>query len=83
MPKESDRVRSEWRCRDPQNEEVEDAESTPHLPEQAESLSDKMNRFFTRSADKSMCSSSDVVAPSNPSFLSRNIFSDEERKFLL
>jgi len=30
-----------------------------------------------------MCSSSDVVPPSNPSYVSKNIFSDEERKFLL
>ena len=40
-------------------------------------------RFFERSADKSTDNSSDVVLPSNPSYLSRNIFSDEERKFLL
>ena len=33
--------------------------------------------------DKSTCSSSDVIVPSNPSYLSRNIFSEEQRKFLL
>ena len=78
------RVRSEWRCSDPEDDEVDDTSRRPELPEQTESLNEKMNHFFkTQPADTSMCSSSDVVPPSNPSYLSRNIFSDEERKFLL
>lgn len=78
------RVRSEWRQRDPEYEEVEDISGNPALPEQTESFGEKMDRFFrARPSDTSMCSSSDVVAPSNPSYISKNIFSDEERKYLL
>lgn len=38
-----DRVRSEWRCKDPKNDEEEDTSSNPscNLPEQTENLSDK------------------------------------------
>lgn len=79
-----DRVRSEWRFRDTESEEVEDTSGNPALPEETEGLDDKMKRFFNaRPSDTSTCSSSDVVPPSNPSYASRNIFSDEERKFLL
>lgn len=79
-----DRVRSEWRHRDPEYEEVEDTSGNPAPPEQTESFDEKMDRFLkARPSDKSMCSSSDVVPPSNPSYVSKNIFSDEERKFLL
>ena len=80
-----DRVRSEWRWKDPNHDEEKDTSSNPSCkpPEQTENLSDKMSRFFERSADKSTCIPSDVVVPSNPSYLSRNIFSDDERKFLL
>lgn len=79
-----DKVRSEWRSRHPESEAVENTSSNPAPPEETEGLDDKMNRFFkARSSDTSMCNSSDVVPPSNPSYASRNIFSDEERKFLL
>jgi len=80
-----DRVRSEWRFKDPKHDEREDKSSNPSCkpPEQTENLSEKMSRFFERSAHKSTSSSSDVVLPSNPSYLSRNIFSGEKRKFRL
>ena len=80
-----DKVRSEWQFKDPKHDEARNTSSNPSCkpPEQTENLSDKMSRFFETSADKSTDSSSDVVLPSNPSYLSRNIFSDEERKFLL
>lgn len=59
---------------------MDDTSSKPEPPEQT----GKMTCFFkTQPADTSMCSLSDVVPPSNPSYLSRNIFSNEERKFLL
>ena len=81
-----DKVRSEWRFKDHKDHEEEDTSDNPSCkpPEQTENLSDKMSRFFESSAaDKSTDSSSDVVLPSNPSYLSRNIFSDDDRKFLL
>lgn len=80
-----DKVRSKWRFKDPKHNEEEDKSSDPSCkpPEQTENLSDKMSCFFERSADKSTSSSLDVVLPSNTGYLSRSIFSDEERKFLL
>lgn len=79
-----DRVRSEWRQRDPEYEELEDTSGNPSPPEQTESFGEKMDRFFrARPSDTSTYSSSDVVAPSNPSYASNTIFSDEERKYLL
>ena len=80
-----DKVRSEWRFKDPKHNEGEDTSTNPSCkpPEQTKNLDDKMSRFFESSADKSTSSSSDVVLPSNPRYLSRNIFSDEDRKYFL
>ena len=67
-----DRARSGWRGIDKKNhlETVGEAK----LPEEEETLSDKMSRFLT--------SSSDFVPPSNSSYLSKNIFSREEKENL-
>lgn len=76
----SDRVRSEWRFQCKSNykhEEEEDATPSSEPPIQKDTLSEKKNLIF--SSAMSSCSS-DVLAPSNPSFVIRNIF-DEEDKF--
>ena len=80
-----DRIRSEWRNSDLADEEAAGTCSMPttRLPVQAETLSDKMGRFFEACDENNTCSSSDVVGPSNSSYLSRCIFSDEDKKFLL
>ena len=66
-----DQIRSEWRnstC----NPESCMLETEP--PEQVETLSAKMTRFFKASDAKEFCSSSDVVGPSNSSYLSKECF---------
>ena len=67
-----DRVRSGWRGIDKKNHL--EAAGEAKLPEEEETLSDKMSRFLT--------SSSDFVPPSNSSYLSKNIFSREEKENL-
>ena len=75
----SDRVRSEWRFERKSNNKHEEEDDTPSSepPIQKHTLSEKKNLIF--SSAMSSCSS-DVLAPSNPSFDIRNIF-DEEDKF--
>ena len=43
-----DKVRSEWRFKDPKHDEGEDTSTNPSCkpPEQTENLDDKMSRFF-------------------------------------
>ncbi|XP_068670188.1 uncharacterized protein [Montipora foliosa] len=80
-----DRIRSEW-CNstsNPESDKAADCMPETEPPEQVETLSAKMSRFFKASDAKESCNSSDVVGPSNSSYLSKNIFSDNERKVLL
>ena len=67
-----DRVRSEWRGIDKKNHLETAGEAK--LPEEEETLSDKMSRFLT--------SSSEFVPPSNSSYLSKSIYSREEKENL-
>ena len=67
-----DRVRSGWRGIDKKNHLETAGEAK--LPEEEETLSDKMSRFLT--------SSSDFVPLSNSSYQSKNIFSREEKENL-
>jgi len=67
-----DRVRSGWRGIDKKNHLETAGEAK--LPEEEETLSDKMSRFLT--------SSSDFVPLSNSSYLSKDIFSREEKENL-
>ncbi|XP_068757402.1 uncharacterized protein [Montipora capricornis] len=80
-----DRIRSEWRnsTSNPESDKAADCMPETEPPEQVETLSAKMSRFFKASDAKESCNSSDVVGPSNSSYLSKNIFSDNERKVLL
>ena len=59
-----DRVRSEWRGI--QNGNKPESDSAAELPGEEETLSDKMSRFLSSSAE--------FVPPSNSSYMSRNIF---------
>lgn len=65
-----DRVRSEWRGI--QNENNPEISSATELPEEQETLSDKMSRFLSTSTE--------FVPPSNSSYLRRNIFSRDEKE---
>lgn len=74
----SDRVRSEWRLEPKSNckhEEEEDGTAPTEPPIQTDTLSEKKNFIF--SSATSSCSS-DVIAPSNPSFVIRNIFDEDK-----
>ena len=80
-----DKIRSEWQNSDLADEEAAGTCSMPTtgLPVQTETLSDKMGRFFKACDENNTCSSSEVVGPSNSSYISRCIFSDGDKKFLL
>lgn len=76
-----DRVRSEWRDHGKskrESQEIADSEQPPNLPAEEETMSQKLNRFF--SSDNG---SEDILPPSNSSFVSAKLFAQEERKFLL
>ena len=76
-----DKIRSEWRLSDNTSckmSEMADDQPPPELPKESETLNDKMCRYF--SPDDSSVS---MASPSNSSYVSRNIFTDEHRKFLL
>ena len=66
-----DRVRSEWRGIHSESHHLESS-GAAELPTVQDTLSDKMSRFLS--------SSSEFVPPSNSSYLSKNIFSREEKK---
>ena len=76
-----DKVRSEWRftnntsCK---TSEITDDQPSPPLPQESDTLADKLSRFFSNED-----SSVSMVPPSNSSYVSRNIFSDDHRKYLL
>ena len=75
------RVRSVWRDHGKfkrESQEIADIEQPPQLPEEEKPMSEKLSRFFS-SNDRS----EDVVPPSNSSFLSGKLFSQDEREFLL
>ena len=67
-----DRVRSEWYGI--QNGNKPESDSAPELPGDEETLSDKMSR--------SLSSSAEFVPPSNSSCMSRNIFSQNDKETL-
>ena len=83
-----DKVRSEWRFSDktsfqPLNtDDDKPSDKLPkesaELPKESDSLADKMSRFFSNEE-----SSVSIVPPSNSSYVSRNIFCDDHRKYLL
>ena len=83
-----DKIRSEWRFNDKSNSQPSDIDDdkpsaeqppeSPELPKESDSLADKMSRFFSNEE-----SSVSMVPPSNSSYVSRNIFSDDRRKYLL
>ena len=83
-----DKIRSEWRFNDKSNSQPSDIDDdkpsaeqppkSPELPKESDSLADKMSRFFSNEE-----SSVSMVPPSNSSYVSRNIFSDDHRKYLL
>lgn len=55
-----------------------DEQPSAELPKESDSLTDKIDRFFSN--DESSVS---FEPPSNSSYVSHNIFSDEQRKWLL
>lgn len=55
-----------------------DEQPSAELPKESDSLTDKIDRFFSN--DESSVS---FEPPSNSSYVSHNIFSDEQRKCLL
>ena len=67
-----DRVQSEWRG--VKNGKNPESDSAAELPGEEETLSDKMSRFLS--------SSTEFVPPSNSSYLSRNIFSRDDKETL-
>ena len=67
-----DRVRSEWRG--VKNGKNPESDSAAKLPGEEETLSDKMSRFLS--------SSTEFVPPLNSSYLSRNIFSRDDKETL-
>ena len=71
-----DKVRSEWRFGNDTN--VDDGQPAAELPDESDTLADKMSRFFSNEE-----SSVSIVPPSNSSYLTRNIFTDDHRKYLL
>ena len=76
-----DKVRSEWRFGNNtsyQHSDKDDSQPPAELPDESETLADKMSRYF---ADEE--SSVSMVPPSNSSYLTRNIFTDDHRKYLL
>ena len=83
-----DKVRNKWRFSDktsfqPLNtDDDKPSDKLPkesaELPKESDSLADKMSCFFSNEE-----SSVSMVPPSNSSYVSRNIFSDDHRKYLL
>ena len=77
-----DRIRSEWRFNDndgrANTSKAAESSPLPELPSQVETLENKMARYF--SGDNSSVS---IVPPTNSSYFSRNIFSDQSRDYLL
>lgn len=76
-----DKVRSEWRFgknTSYQSSDMDDGQPSAELPEESETLTDKMSRYFSNEA-----SSVSMVPPSNSSYLTKNIFTDDHRKYLL
>ena len=83
-----DKIRSEWRFNDKSNSQPSDIDDdkpsaeqppkSPELPKESDSLSDKVSCFFSNEE-----SSMSMVSPSNSSYVLRNIFSDDHRKYLL
>lgn len=83
-----DKIRSEWRFNDKSNSQPSDVDDdkpsavqppkSPELPKASDSLADKMSHFFSNEEN-----SVSMVPPSNSSYVSRNIFSDDHRKYLL
>ena len=74
----SDRVRSEWgieRKFNCKHEEEEDGTPPSEPPIQKDTISENKNLIFSSST--SSCSS-DVLAPSNSSFVIRNIFDEDK-----
>ena len=57
---------------------MDDGQPSAELPEESETLTDKMSRYFSNEA-----SSVSMVPPSNSSYLTKNIFTDDHRKYLL
>ena len=66
------RVRSEWRGI--QNGNKPESDSAAELPGEEETLSNKMSRFLSSSAE--------FVPPSNSSYMSQNIFSQNDKETL-
>ena len=75
-----DRIRSEWRFNNNDSRTLEGADSPPlpELPSQVETLENKMAPYF--SGDNNSVS---IVPPTNSSYFSRNIFSDQNLDYLL
>ena len=75
-----DKVRSEWcfgKNTSYQSSDMDDGQPSAELPEESETLTDKMSRYFSNEA-----SSVSMVPPSNSSYLTKNIFTDDHRKYL-
>ena len=77
-----ERIRSEWRFGaeyiSDKTSVLADSKHSEELPGEEDTLADKMSRYFSNDD-----SSASMVPPSNSSYISRNIFSDEHREYLL
>ena len=76
-----DKVRSEWRFGENtscQPSDVDDGQPSAELPKESETLTDKMSRYFSNGEG-----SVSMIPPSNSSYLTRNIFTDDHKKYLL
>ena len=58
--------------------EMADDQPSPELPKEIDTLDNKMCRYFSRDD-----SSASMAPPSNSSYVSKNMFTDEHRKYLL
>ena len=61
-----------------QHSDMDDHQPSAELPEESDTLAGEMSCYFSNEE-----SSVSMVLPSNSSYLTRNIFTDDHRKYLL
>lgn len=76
-----DKVCSKWRFGDNtscQPSDMDEGQPSAELPKESDTLADKMSRYFSKDKGSVL-----MVPPSNSSYLTKNIFNDGHRKYLL
>lgn len=74
-----DKVHIEWRFgKKHQHSDIDDDQPSAELPNESDTLADKMSPYFSNEENSVL-----MVSPSNSSYLTMNIFTDDHRKYLL